>query len=132
MHPASTLSNSSTFAPSNTPISSSPHSNPTQNNPQIFPNHLLNPALQILSRRAEIAAEAEAEFTRLRGGGEGRRFLDVGTIREVLAMRDGRGLGAGEIEGRLGLRGGVVGRLGARGVVGEAGLGAEKEGGGSS
>ena len=46
-------------------------------------------------------------------------------------MRDGRGLGAGEIEGRLGLRRGVVGRLGARGVVGEAGLGAEKEGGGS-
>ncbi len=47
-------------------------------------------------------------------------------------MRDGRGLGEGEIEGRLGLRGGVVEMLGARGVVGEAGLGAEKEGGGSS
>lgn len=56
--------------------------------------------------------------------------MDAGTIKEVLAMRDGRGLGAGEIEGRLGLRRGVVGKLGARGVVGEAGLGAE-EGGGS-
>lgn len=126
MHPASTLSNSSTFPPSQQPTSPS---NPAQ--PQLYPNHLLNPALQILSRRAEIAAEADAEFTRLRGGGEGRRFLDVGTIREVLAMRDGKGMAEGEIEGRLGLRRGVVGRLGQRGVVGEAGLGAEKEGGGS-
>ncbi|KAI4111594.1 MAG: hypothetical protein LQ339_000465 [Xanthoria mediterranea] len=127
VHPASTLSNSSTF-PSSSPTSDSPPQ-PTNNNPQLFPNHLLNPALQILSRRAEIAAEADAEFTRLRGGGEGRRFLDVGSIREVLAMRDGRGMREGEIEGLLGLRRGVVGRLGQRGVVGEAGLGAEKDGG---
>lgn len=44
-------------------------------------------------------------------------------------MRDGRGMREGEIEGLLGLRRGVVGRLGQRGVVGEAGLGAEKDGG---
>lgn len=42
-------------------------------------------------------------------------------------MRDGRGMGEGEIEERLGLRRGVVKRLGGRGVVSEAGLGAEKD-----
>ncbi|KAL8995186.1 MAG: hypothetical protein Q9169_005045, partial [Polycauliona sp. 2 TL-2023] len=133
VQPSSTLSNSSTFSPapssnSNSPQTSSSLSTPTSSQqPQIFPSHHLNPALQVLSRRTALANEAEAEFSRLRGGGEGRRFMDVVTIREVLAMRDKRGMGAGEIEGRLGLRRGVVGRLGGRGVISEAGLGGEGE-----
>ncbi|KAL8807875.1 MAG: hypothetical protein Q9223_001926 [Gallowayella weberi] len=81
----------------------------------------------ILSRRSELANEAEAEFTRLRGGGEGRKYLDVVKIKEVLTLRDGRGMPEAEIEERLGLRKGVVGRLGAKGVLSEAGLGEEKE-----
>ncbi|KAL8841130.1 MAG: hypothetical protein Q9205_004491 [Flavoplaca limonia] len=135
VQPSSTLSNSSTFSPtspshpSSPPTSSVQDSSNAQTQPQIFPNHLLNPALQILSRRSELAEEAEAEFTRLRGGGEGRRFLDVVKIREILAMRDGKGMGEAEIERRLGLRRGVVGQLGGRGVVSEAGLGAGKDAG---
>ncbi|KAL8900936.1 MAG: hypothetical protein Q9192_000818 [Flavoplaca navasiana] len=133
--PSSTLSNSSTFSPtspshpSSSPTSSVQDSSNSQTQPQIFPNHLLNPALQILSRRSELAEEAEAEFTRLRGGGEGRRFLDVVKIREILALRDGKGMGEAEIERRLGLRRGVVGQLGGRGVVSEAGLGVGKDAG---
>lgn len=43
------------------------------------------------------------------------------TIRQVLMLRDEKGLDGGEIERRLGLGEGVVGRLGARGVVGDMG-----------
>ncbi|KAL8857936.1 MAG: hypothetical protein Q9178_005555 [Gyalolechia marmorata] len=132
VQPSSMLSNSSTFSPTGPPsasTSSEPQSpqNLSQPQPQIFPNHLLNPALQVLSRRAELAQEAEAEFTRLRGGGEGRRFLDVVKIREVLTMRDAKGMSEGEIEKRLGLKRGVVGRLGGQGVVSEAGLGGARD-----
>jgi hypothetical protein len=42
--------------------------------------------------------------------------LDVVTLRQVLVLRD-RGVSEGEIEGRLELRSGVVGRLGGKGVV---------------
>ena len=42
------------------------------------------------------------------------------TIRKVLEMRDEKGLQEGEIESRLELRKGVVGRLGRGGVVGVA------------
>ncbi|KAL8730860.1 MAG: hypothetical protein Q9166_003787 [cf. Caloplaca sp. 2 TL-2023] len=134
VQPSSTLSNSSTFSPSEPPSTStatSPHSpqNQSQPQPQIFPNHLLNPALQVLSRRSELAQEAEAEFTRLRGGGEGRRFVDVVKIREILTLRDGRGMSDAEIEERLGLRKGVVRMLGGKGVVSEAGLGGERDAG---
>ena len=49
----------------------------------------------------------------------GRRFLDVVTVRQLLMLRDERRLEPGEIERRLGLGSGVVGRLGRRGVVGD-------------
>ena len=52
-----------------------------------------------------------------RRGHEGRKFLDVYTIRQILTMRDERGRSAGEIEKTLGLRSGVVERLGTQGVV---------------
>lgn len=44
-------------------------------------------------------------------------------IREVLMMRDEKRIPEAEIEKRLGLSTGMVGRLGKRGVVSEAGLG---------
>ena len=51
-----------------------------------------------------------------RRGHEGRQFLDVFTIRQVLTMRDERGRSSGEIEKALGLKRGVVERLGVQGV----------------
>ncbi|KAL9015716.1 MAG: hypothetical protein Q9185_006894 [Variospora sp. 1 TL-2023] len=92
----------------------------------IFPDPALNPALTMLSRRSELAQEAEAEFARVRYGGDsegGRRFLDVVKIREVLVMRDERKMSEREIERRLGLQAGLVARLGGKDVVREAGLG---------
>ncbi|KAL8951449.1 MAG: hypothetical protein Q9222_002574 [Ikaeria aurantiellina] len=121
VQPSSTLSNSSTFDPSQ------PSHQQPQQTPQIFPNPALNPALQVISRRNELAREAEAEFTRVQGQGGGRKFLDVARIREVLAMRDGKGMSESEIEERLGLKKGLVGKLGAKGVVKEAGLGSERD-----
>ena len=47
--------------------------------------------------------------------------MDVGIIRDVLVLRDGKKVGAEEIEQRLGLKRGVVGMLG---MVGEARVGA--------
>lgn len=52
-----------------------------------------------------------------RRGHEGRQFLDVYTIRQILTMRDERSRSAGQIEKALGLKRGVVERLGMQGVV---------------
>lgn len=64
---------------------------------------------------------ADREFVESgKRGHPGREFLDVSSIRQILQFRDERGTGAQEIERRLGLKAGVVGRLGVRGVVGVA------------
>lgn len=89
---------------------------------QIFPNPAQNPAIQVLTARENLANEAEAEFSRVRyEGGGGRRFLDVMTIRQILMFRDEKRMGNADIESKLGLAAGTVGRLGDQGVIGEAG-----------
>ncbi|KAI9369807.1 hypothetical protein BJX61DRAFT_125903 [Aspergillus egyptiacus] len=103
--PTPTLSNSSTFNKAHPPQ----HPGAT-----VFPT-APNPALLVLSARQRIASEAEAEAEDVgKGSFAGRRYLDAYTIRQVLEMRDRRGLGAGEIERELRLREGVVGALGGR------------------
>ena len=91
--------------------------------PPIFPNPASNPAVQILTARENLARMAEAEFARPGKDRVGRRFLDVITIRQVLSLRDDRGMGAGDIEKKLGLATGVVERLGGKGVVGDTTVG---------
>ncbi|KAL9102228.1 MAG: hypothetical protein Q9163_002610 [Psora crenata] len=127
VQPNPMLSNTSTFRPEPTPgsaysfspdKSSSDPSAPS--GPNIFPNPARNPALVILESRNRLAAEAEKEFTRARTGGVGRRFLDIGIIRQILTMRDEKGMNAEEIERRMGLGKGVVGMLVA---VGEGRMG---------
>lgn len=49
-------------------------------------------------------------------GFEGRKFVDVGSIRDALSLRES-GLSEGEIEKRLGLKRGSVKKLGPSGVV---------------
>ena len=49
--------------------------------------------------------------------------MDVNTIRQVLVMRDEKGMGEADIEKTLGLVGGVVRALGQRGVVGDVRVG---------
>jgi len=76
----------------------------------------------LLQARERLAEEAENEFENLgRRGANGRRFLDVITIRQVLRMRDDFGRGEREIEEQFGLKKGMVGRLGMKGVVTGAG-----------
>lgn len=55
-----------------------------------------------------------------RRGHTGREFLDVYQIRQILTMRDVQGRKDEDIEKRLGLKKGVVGRLGLQGIVGLA------------
>ena len=84
----------------------------------------MNPAVSLLTARYRLAEEAEREFLNIgkgKGEGEGRQFLDVVTLRQVLVLRDEVGMGGEQIEKRLGLKRGVVGRLGGRGVVGIGG-----------
>ena len=82
------------------------------------PDPRTNPAIMVLEARARLQDEAEREFIEAgRRGHEGRQFLDVYTIRQILTMRDERGRNSGQIEKALGLKSGVVGRLGMEGVV---------------
>ncbi|EME48361.1 hypothetical protein DOTSEDRAFT_161842 [Dothistroma septosporum NZE10] len=82
------------------------------------PNPRTNPAITVLDSRARLQQAAEAEFEEagIRGH-KGRQFLDVYQIRQILQLRDERGMNNGEIERRLGLKEGAVARLGPAGVV---------------
>ncbi|MCJ1464331.1 hypothetical protein MMC07_002944 [Pseudocyphellaria aurata] len=117
--PSSTYSNSSTV--SSRPHPSSP-SSPTSPHTQFA----ANPALQILSARSRLAADADREFARAARAPSGsddarRRFVDSTILRQILVLRDVHGVPGEEIERRLALQRGVVGRLGPKGVVGGVG-----------
>ena len=74
--------------------------------------------------RTRLQQEAEAEFAKTsRSGGGKRSFLDVNTIRQILVMRDEKGMGEGDIEENLGLARGVVKALGQKGIVGDVRVG---------
>ena len=96
----------------------------------VSPDPRNNPALAVLDARAKLQDEAEREFVEAgKRGHEGRQFLDVYTIRQMLVMRDEQGISAGQIEKTLGLKEGSTGRLGPRdtyGLVQEVGR-AQKE-----
>lgn len=76
-----------------------------------------NPALLILQARKRLQEKAEAEFDNVgRTDFEGREFMDVHTLTDVLKMRQS-GMSLGDIEQRAGLRKGVLAKLGERGVL---------------
>ena len=115
------MSNTSTFQ---SQPSSSHHLNEQfhQSVGNIFPDPKQNPGLAVLEARSRIADEAEEEHARVRVGEDtGRRFLDVGMIRQILVLRDRKGMKSADIERNLGLANGVVASLSA---VGEARVGA--------
>ncbi|KAL9136443.1 MAG: hypothetical protein Q9175_002355 [Cornicularia normoerica] len=123
VQPSSTLSNSSTFNPSPSPSSHGSKSSPNQSHPQVFPNPSKNPALMVLTARERLLQQAEVEFAKTGREDGGKSFLDVSTIRQLLVLRDEKGMGGEEIEKRLGLAQGVVDRLGPRSVVGDVRIG---------
>jgi len=72
----------------------------------------------VLDRRSKLQGLAEKESIEAgRRGHAGREFLDVSELRNILLLRDEKGVQAGEIEKRMGLKAGVVERLGSKGVV---------------
>lgn len=72
----------------------------------------------MLHARARLQEKAEVEERAGRGpGAQDREFLDVFELRQVLMMRDVQGKAPKEIERKLGLKEGVVGRLGSEGVL---------------
>ncbi|KAF2665240.1 hypothetical protein BT63DRAFT_88148 [Microthyrium microscopicum] len=96
------------------PSSSTPSSTPQEDWAEAATN---NPALLVLRARAQLQRQHEEQEEGIaRAGFRGRRFVDVGTLREAVRMK-GAGVGSGEIEKRFGLEGGVVGRIGRTEVV---------------
>ncbi|QSS64495.1 hypothetical protein I7I51_01563 [Histoplasma capsulatum] len=78
-----------------------------------------NPNLLVFSSRTELEKLAAREFESIgRQSHTGREFLDVVSIRHVLAMRDKQGMSEEIIEKKLRLKKGAVALLGRKGVVG--------------
>lgn len=85
--------------------------------PREPPSFAHSPVIAMLAARERIADDAASEIE-AGGDKDGRRqFLDVHTIRQILMLRDDRGLSTKEIEDQLRLKPGVVDRLGEKGVV---------------
>ena len=78
----------------------------------IFPDPRNNPALLVLEARKKLSEQADAEVEQYgRRGFQGRRFLDVTTIRQIIVMRDQQGMKETDIESQLELHPGVVAKL---------------------
>ena len=90
-----------------------PNNNDLGGNRPIFPDPRNNPALIVLEARRRFAQEADAEIEQYgRKGFQGKRFLDVTVIRQILVMRDDdHGKSDAEIEEALELYPGTVSKL---------------------
>ncbi|OAX82128.1 hypothetical protein ACJ72_03523 [Emergomyces africanus] len=123
-HFAASLRSIGPVTPNNNPFNKQ-HQQHQQSVSTIFPSSptttstSTNPALLTLSSRAQIEKAAEREFESVgRQSHPGREFLDVVSIKQVLAMRDKEGVSEEMIERQFRLKKGVVGLLGRREVVG--------------
>ena len=77
----------------------------------IFPDPKNNPALLVLEARRKLSEQADAEIEQYgRRGFQGRRFLDVTTIRQILVMRDQQ-MKETDIESQLELHPDVLAKL---------------------
>ncbi|KAI7477366.1 hypothetical protein KC357_g4569 [Hortaea werneckii] len=113
VQPNPTLSPTSAF-----PNRGNPNKNLTQAPRPLGPKPRENPTLVALDSRAKLQEAADAEFQMAgKRGHEGRQFLDVYMIRQILIERDVQGRSAEEIERKMGLKRGVVERLGGKGIV---------------
>ncbi|KAI1464105.1 uncharacterized protein F4812DRAFT_444616 [Daldinia caldariorum] len=116
--PNPTLSNSSTASASLHPGApdQGPHSH-------AFPSPAQNQTLSALEARRRLQEGATGEFESglagrpgAAGGGGGREFLDVGTLKQALVLQ-ARGTPAADIEKRLRIKSGAMERLGPKGVT---------------
>ena len=87
-----------------------------------YPSASNNTTLSVLEARQRLQDKADNEFDHTgRSSDKGREFLDVATIRDILALR-ARGVDSAAIESRLRLKTGVVKRLGPPGMVAALGV----------
>ncbi|KAM7206711.1 hypothetical protein V8F33_000354 [Rhypophila sp. PSN 637] len=82
-----------------------------------FPAASNNVTLGVLEARRQLEQRATHEFDMMgKPGYQGREFLDIMTLRNILVMRQ-RGDSPSDIETRLRLKPGLVARLGRAGIV---------------
>lgn len=107
------------------PTSSQPPLGQQGDGQNIFPSKagssgVVNPAIVIVNARERIGKIWEEERDALgKGSFSGRTMLSAGELAEVLQLRD-EGMVDGDIEKKMRLSRGLVGRLGVRGVVANA------------
>ncbi|KAK3329512.1 hypothetical protein B0H66DRAFT_526897 [Apodospora peruviana] len=94
--------------------------NPREFSAPQFPPASQNITLGVLEARRQLEQRAQQEFENMgKSGYQGREFLDIATIRNILVLREGRESPAA-IEARLRLKPGVVARLGPSGILSPA------------
>lgn len=104
-----------TYSPSSNAFSSDPTASPSAQGP---PRPRNNPALAIMAARKRIEDEAEEDKSAMgKPGFQGRRYVDIHTVKKALMLRDEQGVAPPEVERILGLRKGAVSMLGGVGVV---------------
>jgi hypothetical protein len=104
--------------PTLSPSSIFPSTGQPNTNQRSGPDPRQNPALLVLERRALLQEQADREAIETgTKGHEGRQFLEMYLIKQILQARDQAGKTPGEIEGAMGLKAGVVARLGSAGTV---------------
>lgn len=109
--PNPTYSPSSTASPqAQSPFPSSSGPSPTQ---PLYPSARQNTTLSALEARRRLQDEADRENEE---GTARRRFVDVRTVVDAVKLRDS-GWKAADVEARLGLQEGFLGRLGKKQVV---------------
>lgn len=82
-----------------------------------FPSASSNATLGVLEVRRRLEARAKGELENMgKSADKGKEFLDIGTVKQILVLRQA-GAAAADIEARLRLKPGVVARLGPRGIV---------------
>ena len=100
-------------------LNAPPGRRPSASSPQ-YPAPSSNVTLGVLEARRQLEARAREELENMgKSTDKGKEFLDIGTVKQMLVLRQG-GASATDIEKRLGLRPGLVAKLGPRGVVAPA------------
>jgi hypothetical protein len=111
-----------TYSPSSTAYPSFPDASGIKQSlatPQ-FPSSSNNATLGVLEARRQLEARAKYELDNTgKSTDKGREFLDIGTVKQILVLRES-GTSATDIETRLRLKPGLVARLGPRGIVAPA------------
>ncbi|KAK4251164.1 hypothetical protein C7999DRAFT_11043 [Corynascus novoguineensis] len=110
-----------TYSPSSiaSPFSDASGINQSVSAPR-FPSSSSNRTLGVLEVRRQLEARAKEELENMgKSTDKGREFLDIGTVRQILVLRQG-GVSPADIESRLRLKPGVVAKLGPQGVVAPA------------